>query len=126
MNEIFVHIEFISSYRSHDYLQQQQQQQQKNTTAEMDMSVLWCLGPDFDKQTVYSLLGDCNYVESGWPQPTTPNWLMSSPSQWSNSLMQEATIYTPRSVISELGPQSPTSGATKRPFSDVSNRSSSN
>jgi hypothetical protein len=88
----------------------------------MDLSVLWCLGPDFDKQTVVSLLSDSNYVESGWPQPPTPNWLMSSPSQWNNSLMQEAPIYTPRSVISELEPQSPTSGATKRPFSDVSNR----
>jgi hypothetical protein len=90
----------------------------------MDMSVLWCLGPDFDKQTVCSLLSDCNYVESGWPQPPTPNWSMSSPSQWSNSLMQEAPIYTPRSVVNELGPQSP-SGSSKRPLSDVSNRSSS-
>ena len=96
----------------------------KSTIAEMDMSVLWCLGPDFDKQTVCSLLSDCNYVESGWPQPPTPNWLMSSPSQWSNSLMQEAPIYTPRSVVSELGPQSPTSASSKRPLSDVSNRSS--
>jgi hypothetical protein len=91
----------------------------------MDLSVIWSLGPDFDKQTVYNLLSDSNYVESGWPQPPTPNWLMSSPSQWSNSLMHEAPIYTPRSVVSELGPQSPTSAATKRPFSDVSNRTSS-
>jgi hypothetical protein len=106
-------------------LQQQQQQQSKNTIAEMDLSVLWCLGPDFDKQTVFSLLSDSNYVESGWPQPPTPNWLMSSPSKWNNSLMQEAPIYTPRSVVSELGPHSPTSAATKRPFSDVSNRTSS-
>jgi hypothetical protein len=97
----------------------------KSASAEMDMSVLWCLGPDFDKQTVYSLFTDCNYVESGWPQPPTPNWLMSSPSQWSHSLMQEAPIYTPRSVVSELGSQSPISAPTKRPFSDVSNRTSS-
>jgi hypothetical protein len=47
---------------------------------------------------------------------------MSSPSKWNNSLIQEAPIYTPRSVVSELGPQSPTSSAIKRPFSDVSNR----
>jgi hypothetical protein len=92
----------------------------------MDLSVLWCLGPDFDKQTVFSLLSDSNYVESGWTQPTTPNWFMSSPSQWSNSMMQEAPVYTPRSVMSELGPQSPTHGSTKRPFSDVTNRSTSN
>ncbi|CAF4936313.1 unnamed protein product, partial [Rotaria sp. Silwood2] len=38
------------------------------------------------------------------------------------SSMHEPPIYTPRSVMSELGPQSPTSSATKRPFSDVSNR----
>ncbi len=91
----------------------------------MDMSVLWCLGLDFDNQPVFNLLNDSNYVESGWPQSTTSNWLMSSPSQWNNSLMQEASIYTPRSVINELGPQSPISSAIKRPFSDVSNRTSS-
>jgi hypothetical protein len=91
----------------------------------MDLSVIWCLGPDFDKQTVFNLLSDSNYVESGWTQPTTPNWWMSSPAQWNNVLMQEAPIYTPRSVMSELGPQSPICSATKRPFSDVSNRSTS-
>jgi hypothetical protein len=91
----------------------------------MDLSVLWCLGPDFDKQTVFNLLGDSNYIESALAQPTTPNWWASSPSQWNNASMQEAPIYTPRSVMSELGPQSPTSGATKRPFSDLSNRTTS-
>ena len=88
----------------------------------MDLSVLWCLGPDFDNQTVFNLLSDSNYAESGLAQPTTPNWWMPSPSQWNNSSMQELPVYTPLSVMSELGPQSPTSGATKRPFSDVSNR----
>jgi hypothetical protein len=91
----------------------------------MDLSVLWCLGPDFDKQTVFSLLGDSNYAEPGLAQPTTPNWWLSSPSQWTNASMPEPSIYTPRSVMSELGPQSPTSGATKRPFSDVTNRTTS-
>ena len=106
--------------------QQQQQQQSKNIAAEMDMSVLWCLGPDFDKQTVFSLLSESKYIESCWPQPSTPNWSMSSPSQWSHSLLHEASIYTPRSVVSELGePQSPTINAIKRPLSDVTNRTSS-
>ncbi|CAF1213712.1 unnamed protein product [Adineta steineri] len=114
---------YYQNYTSHDYLQQQQQQQSKGTNAEMDLSVLWCLGPDFDKQTVFNLLGDNNYVESGFAQPTTPNWWTPNSSQWNNSLMQEAPIYTPRSVMSELGgPQSPTTSAAKRPFSDVTNR----
>lgn len=90
----------------------------------MDPSVLWCLGPDFDKQTVLSLLGDHQYPDSFFMQPTTPTWLMSSPSQWNPAAsMHEPPVYTPKSVMSELGaPHSPTSGATKRPFSDVSNR----
>jgi hypothetical protein len=89
----------------------------------MDPSVLWCLGPDFDKQTILSLLGDGNCMESAFMQPTTPIWCMSSPSQWTHtSAMHEPPIYTPRSVMSELGPQSPTNAATKRPFSDLSNR----
>ena len=92
----------------------------------MDPSVLWCLGPDFDKQTVLSLLSDSNSIDSGFIQPTTPTWWMSSPSQWNHSVTHEPPIYTPRSVMSELGPQSPTNGATKRPFSDVSNRTTSN
>jgi hypothetical protein len=50
---------------------------------------------------------------------------MSSPSKWNISSMHEPPVYTPRSITSELGPQSPTSGATKRPFSDVSNRTTS-
>ena len=91
----------------------------------MDPSVLWCLGPDFDKQTVLSLLGDSSYVDSAFMQPTTPTWWMSSPSQWNTSTMHEPPAYTPRSVMSELGPQSPTNGATKRPFSDLSNRTTS-
>jgi hypothetical protein len=91
----------------------------------MDPSVLWCLGPDFDKQTVLSLLGDSNYSDSAFMQPTTPTWWMSSPSQWNTSTMHEPPAYTPRSVMSELGPQSPTNGATKRPFSDLSNRTTS-
>jgi len=106
--------------RSYDY-----QQQPKSAAAEMDPSVLWCLGPDFDKQTVLSLLGDNNSIDCGFMQPTTPNWWMSSPSQWNTSSIHEPPIYTPRSVMSELGPQSPTNGATKRPFSDVSNRPTS-
>ena len=88
----------------------------------MDPSVLWCLGPDFDKQTILSLLSDNNSIDSGFMQPTTPTWWMSSPSQWNVSSMHELPAYTPRSVMSELGPQSPTSVATKRPFSDVTNR----
>ena len=115
--------EFLLS-RSHDYVQQQQQA--KNVTAEMDMSVLWCLGPDFDKQTVFSLLGDSNYIESTWSQSSISNWSTSSPSQWNHSLLQEASIYTPRSVVSELdGSQSPMINAIKRPLSDLSNRTSS-
>ena len=107
------------SPRSHDY----HQTKNSATNAEMDLSVLWCLGPDFDKQTVLSLLGDHQYPDSIFMQPTTPTWLMSSPSQWNISSMHEPPVYTPRSVMSELGgPQSPNSGANKRPFSDVSNR----
>jgi hypothetical protein len=112
-----LHASFVS--RSYDY------QQPRSAAAEMDPSVLWCLGPDFDKQTVLSLLGDSNYIDSCFMQPTTPTWGMSSPSQWNTSSMHEPPVYTPRSVMSELGPQSPTSGATKRPFSDVSNRATS-
>ena len=107
----------LFSSRSHEY----QHIQSINTAAEMDPSVLWCLGPDFDRQTVLSLLGDSNYVDSNSMQPTTPTWCTSL-SQWNMMGLHEAPIYTPRSVMSELGPQSPTSGATKRPFSDVSNR----
>ncbi|CAF1082426.1 unnamed protein product [Rotaria sordida] len=110
----------MSFSMSYDFLQQQQTP--KSAAAEMDPSVLWCLGPDFDKQTVLSLLGDNNSIDSGFMQPTTPTWWMSSPSQWNISSMHEPPIYTPRSVMSELGPQSPTNCATKRPFSDVSNR----
>ncbi|CAF1011563.1 unnamed protein product [Adineta steineri] len=100
-----------------------QLQQPKSASAEMDPSVLWCLGPDFDKQTVLSLLCDNNSMDTAFMQPTTPTWWMSSPSQWNTSSMHEPPIYTPRSVMSELGPQSPTNGAaTKRPFSDVTNR----
>ena len=91
----------------------------------MDLSVLWCLGPDFDKQSVFNLLNDSNDHESAWPRPSTPNWLLASPSQWNHSGNQEAPIYTPRSVVSELGPQSPTMSSSKRPLSDVSNRISS-
>jgi hypothetical protein len=91
----------------------------------MDYSVLSCLGPDFDKQSVLSLLGDSNSIDYGFMQPTTPTWWMSSPSKWNISSMHEPPVYTPRSITSELGPQSPTSGATKRPFSDVSNRTTS-
>ncbi len=92
----------------------------------MDYSTLWCLGPDFDKQSVLSLLGDSNSIDYGFMQPTTPTWWMSSPSKWNISSMHEPPVYTPRSITSELGPQSPTSGATKRPFSDVTNRTTSN
>ncbi|CAF0962354.1 unnamed protein product [Rotaria sp. Silwood1] len=112
---------YYQNYVSYDFLQQQQQQP-KSAAAEMDPSVLWCLGPDFDKQTVLSLLSDNNSIDSGFMQPTTPTWWMSSPSQWNISSIHEPPIYTPRSVMSELGPQSPTNSATKRPFSDVSNR----
>ncbi|CAF2154417.1 unnamed protein product [Rotaria magnacalcarata] len=116
---------YYQNYTSHDYLQQQQQQQQqqlKSATAEMDLSVLWCLGPDFDKQTVSSLLNDSYCVESGLTQSITSNWWMSSPSKWNNSLMHESDVYTPRSVMNELEPQSPTSASIKRPLSDASNR----
>lgn len=109
-------------HRSHEHLQQQQS---KHTIAEMDLSVLWCLDPDFDKHTINNLFIDSNYAESGWPQPTTPNWLMSSPSKWNNSLMHDVSIYTPRSVIHELEPQSPTCSVSKRPLSDLSNRTTS-
>jgi hypothetical protein len=109
---------FFSSNRSYDY----RQQQPKSAAAEMDPSVLWCLGPDFDQQSILNLLGDSNYIDSGLMQPTTPTWWMTSPSQWNTSSMHEPSIYTPRSVMNELGPQSPTSSATKRPFSDVTNR----
>lgn len=109
--------------RSYDF--QHHYQQSKSAAAEMDPSVLWCLGPDFDKQTVLSLLGDNNSLDSGFMQPSTPTWWMSSPSQWNMTSMQEPPIYTPRSVMSELGPQSPSSGSTKRPFSDVTNRTTS-
>ena len=91
----------------------------------MDPSVLWCLGPDFDKHTVLSLLGENNPMDTGLMQPTTPTWWMSSPSQWNTSSMPDPSVYTPRSVMSELGSQSPTSGAAKRPFSDVTNRTNS-
>jgi hypothetical protein len=91
----------------------------------MDYSVLWCLGPDFDKQSVLNLLGDSNSMDYGFMQPTTPTWWMSSPSKWNTPSMHEPPVYTPRSITSELGSQSPTSGATKRPFSDVSNRTTS-
>jgi hypothetical protein len=115
-------LEYFLFNRSFDY----QQHQPKSAAAEMDPSVLWCLGPDFDKQTVLSLLGDSNSMDSGFMQPTTPTWWMSSPSQWNiSSMMHEPPVYTPRSVMSELGPQSPTNGATKRPFSDVTNRTTS-
>ncbi|CAF3613838.1 unnamed protein product, partial [Rotaria sp. Silwood1] len=109
----------------HDYIKQQQQQQQqqqpKSAIAEMDLSVLSCLGPDFDKQTVFNLLSDSNYIESGLTQSTASNWWASSPSQWNNSLIQ-VPVYTPRSVMNDLEPQSPTSATIKRPLSDVSNR----
>ncbi|CAF3740604.1 unnamed protein product [Rotaria sp. Silwood1] len=108
----------------HDYIkkqQQQQQQQPKSAIAEMDLSVLSCLGPDFDKQTVFNLLSDSNYIESGLTQSTASNWWASSPSQWNNSLIQ-VPVYTPRSVMNDLEPQSPTSATIKRPLSDVSNR----
>lgn len=89
----------------------------------MDPSVLCFLGPDFDKQTVLTLLGDNHFAEPNFLQPTTPTtWCNSNQSPWSSITMHEPPVYTPRSVMSELGPQSPTSGATKRPFSDVSNR----
>ena len=106
--------------RSDDY----QQQQPRSAAAEMDYSVLWCLGPDFDKQSVLSLLGDSNSIDYGFMQPTTSAWWISSPSKWNTatSSMHEPPIYTPRSITSELGPQSPTSGVNKRPFSDVTNR----
>ena len=91
----------------------------------MDYSVLWCLGPDFDKQSVLSLLGDSNSNDFGFMQPTTSAWWLSSPSKWNASSMLEPPIYTPRSITSELGPQSPTSGVNKRPFSDVTNRTAS-
>jgi hypothetical protein len=107
--------DFLS--RSHDYLP-------KSAAAEMDYSVLWCLGPDFDKQSVLSLMGDGNSMDYGFMQPTTPTWWMSSPSKWNASAMHEPPIYTPRSITSELGPHSPT-GATKRPFSDMTNRTTS-
>ncbi len=111
----------MSIDRSHDY-----QHQPKSAAAEMDYSVLWCLGPDFDKQSVLSLLGDSNSIDYGFMQPTTPTWWMSSPSKWNASAMHEPPVYTPRSITSELGgPHSPTSGATKRPFSDVTNRTTS-
>lgn len=111
--------------RSHDF-HLQQQQQPKSAAAEMDYSVLWCLGPDFDKQSVSNILGDSNSMDYAFMQPTTPTWWMSSPSKWNNpSIMPEPPIYTPRSITSELGPQSPTTGAIKRPFSDVTNRATS-
>lgn len=104
--------------RSEDY----QPQQPRSAAAEMDYSVLSCLGPDFDKQSVLSLLGDSNSIDYGFMQSTTSAWWISSPSKWNASLMHEPPIYTPRSITSELGPQSPTSGVNKRPFSDVTNR----
>lgn len=88
----------------------------------MDLSVLWCLGPDFDKQTVSSLLNYSDSTEIGLTQSATSNWWMSSPTKWSNTFMHETPIYTPRSVMSELELQSPTSANIKRPLSDVSNR----
>lgn len=88
----------------------------------MDLSVLSCLGLDFDKETVFDLLSDNNYIDSGLTQTLSSNWWMSSPSQWNHSLVHEVPVYTPRSVMSELEPQSPTSASIKRPLSDLSNR----
>jgi hypothetical protein len=119
--KIFFKKKFFFFDRSYDY----QQQQPKSAAAEMDYSVLWCLGPDFDKPSVSSLHGDNNSIDYGFMQSTTSTWWMSSPSKWNTSSMHEPPIYTPRSITSELGPQSPTNGATKRPFSDVSNRMTS-
>ncbi|CAF1183372.1 unnamed protein product [Rotaria sordida] len=110
---------YYQNYASHDY---QQQQQAKSATAQMNLNVLSCLGPDFDKQTVFNLLSDSNYIESSLAQSITSNLWTSSPSQWNHTLIQEAPVYTPRSVMNELEPQSPTSAAIKRPLSDVSNR----
>ena len=110
------------SSRSHQYFQNQQP---KSAAAEMDLSVLYCLGPDFDTQTVYSLFSDGNYPDATFTQSHTANWWMSSPSQWNHALTHEVPIYTPVSVMSELGPQSPTSSVAKRPFSDVTNRTTS-
>jgi len=108
------------------FFQQQQQQQSKITNPEMDLSVLWCLGPDFDNPSVFNLLNESNYVEPNWSQSSSSNWLMSSPTQWTPSFISETSIYTPRSVVNELEGQSPLHAPIKRPLSDLSNRISMN
>ncbi|CAF1370729.1 unnamed protein product, partial [Adineta ricciae] len=99
-----------------DYLKQQS----IGSDSEMDLTKLWCFGPDFEKQTVFNLLSDNNYIDSC----LTSHWWPSSPSRWNHALMPEPHVYTPRSVMSELGSQSLGSTASKLPLSDVSNRSS--
>ena len=110
----------------HHQQQQQQQQQTKITHPEMDLSVLWCLGPDFENSSVFNLHNENNYIESNWSiTNTTSNWLMSSPTQWTQTFLSDTMVYTPRSVVHELEPQSPLASSIKRPLSDVSNRISS-
>jgi len=93
----------------------------------MDLSVLWCLGPDFENSSVFNLHNENNYIESNWSiTNTTSNWLMSSPTQWTQTFLSDTMVYTPRSVVHELEPQSPLASSIKRPLSDVSNRISIN
>lgn len=112
----------FSPRRSHDY-QQPQQQQPKSISADLDLSELWCFGPDFETHSVFNLLGDNTYAEPCLTQSSAAsNWWMPSPSRWNQALVPEGQVYTPRSVMSELGPQSPASVVPKRPLSDLSNR----
>ncbi|UJR31020.1 hypothetical protein I4U23_018530 [Adineta vaga] len=74
----------MSFLMSHDYLQQQS----KSTKGEIDLSELWCIGPDFEKQTVFNLLSDNNYIEPSF----TSSWWTPSPSRWDHALMPESHV----------------------------------
>ena len=72
----------------------------------MDLSVLLCLGPDFDQQTVVRLLDERSYTES-------------------NAMADKRFVETPRAALNELESHMFASLVNKRSFSDLSNRVSS-